>query len=317
MERKSITALLLAAMMVGGLAYASAGQRAFAHNFSGDESATFLANVDAIKIQLMLVGGNYAGNPDSAKEHAEHASEHLSASDIKEITEKNQRLGTALPAALEKLKTSIAGNSPRSEIVQQIKDINGMLGETITVRIDKSQLSNSTVNALMFTNLVNEVLESYQDAYGMSEEDHSGSMNMTDSDTNSTGMTGSMAMNSTEAAPGKIVNMAAYQSANWLALKASSLYYKLKAVAPSGSDASMTKLRAGLDELKSAIGSQASLDDVTVIVHTKIHQNVMDAFGLKMAEEGSGDHGSMSGMSSGNMTGGNMSGGSMQGNMMQ
>jgi hypothetical protein len=296
MERKSTTALLLAAMMVGGLAYASAGQRAFAHNFSGDESAAFLANVDAIKVQLMLVGGNYAGNPDSAKMHADHASEHLGAADIKEITEKNQRLGTDLPAALEKLKTSVAGKSPRSDIVQQIKDINGMLDETVTVRIDNSQLSNSTVSALVFANLVNEILESYQGAYGMSDEDNnSGSMNMTDSSMNHT--------SSTAMASDKIVNMASYQSANWLALKASSMYYKLNLVAPSGSDASMTKLRAGLDELKSAIGSQASLD----------------AFGLKLAEESDGhDHGSgeMSGMS-GNMTGGNMTGGSMEGNMTQ
>ena len=313
MERKSTTALLLAAMMVGGLAYASAGQRAFAHNFSGDESAAFLANVDAIKVQLMLVGGNYAGNPDSAKMHADHASEHLGAADIKEITEKNQRLGTDLPAALEKLKTSVAGKSPRSDIVQQIKDINGMLGETVTVRIDNSQLSNSTVSALVFANLVNEILESYQGAYGMSDEDNnnSGSMNMTDSSMNHT--------SSTAMASDKIVNMASYQSANWLALKASSMYYKLNLVAPSGSDSSMTKLRAGLDELKSAIGSQASLDDVTVIVHTKVHQNLMDAFGLKLAEDSDGhDRGSgeMSGMS-GNMTGGNMTGGSMEGNMTQ
>ncbi|AIF84880.1 hypothetical protein NTE_02842 [Candidatus Nitrososphaera evergladensis SR1] len=310
MERKSTTALLLAAMMVGGLAYASAGQqRAFAHNFSGDESAAFLANVDTLKIHLMLVGGNYVGNHDSARQHAEHAAEHLSAATIKEIAERNQRLGTDLPAALGKLKTSVEGNSPRSEIVQQIKDINGLLGETVAARIDKSQLTNSTVNALVFADLVNEILESYQGAYGVMEEgdhDHSsGSMNMT----------GSSSSAMEEGAHDKVVNMPAYQSARWLALKASSMYYKLSAVAPAGSEASMAKLRSGLDELKNAVDGQSSLEAVTVIVHGKVHQNLMDAFSLPMEEEGSSSDHDQETEISGNMTG-NMTG-SMEGNMTQ
>ncbi|AIC15665.1 hypothetical protein [Nitrososphaera viennensis] len=299
MERKSTTALLLAAMMVGGgLAYASAGQRAFAHNFSGDESAAFLANMDTLKIHLMLVGGNYMGNHELAREHAEHAAGHLSADTIKEISEKNQRLGTDLPAALEKLKTSVEGNSPRSEIVQQIRDINGLLGETVTVRIDSGQLTNSTVRALVFANLVDGILESYQGAYGMAEggsHDHSGSsMNMT---------------GSTEEAHDKIVNMPAYQSAKWLTLKASSLYYKLNAGAPDGSADSMAALRSGLNELKSAVDSRASLESVTVIVHGKVHENLAKAFDLPLdghAAESHDDDEESSMDMSGNMTGNNM-----------
>ncbi|HVX02302.1 MAG TPA: hypothetical protein VHA09_04045 [Nitrososphaera sp.] len=327
MGRKSTAALLLAAVMVmGGLAYASAGQqRAFAHNFTGDESAAFLANVNTIKIHLMLVGGDYVSNPDLAKEHAEHAAEHLSASDIKEISEKNQRLGTDLPAALEKLKNSVDGNSPRSDIVQQIKDINGMLGETVTARIDSSQLTNSTVNALTFANLINEVLESYQGAYGVMEED-GGSMNMSnmtmtmaDNDSSSMAMGGEGGAETHD----KIVSMPSYQSAQWIALKASSMFYQLNQEAPAGSEASMAKLRAGLDELKSAIYNKASLDAVTVIVHGKVHQNLMDAFSLPMAgEEMSATSDTSSAMSGNmdNMTGGstgNNSSSSMQGNMTQ
>jgi hypothetical protein len=317
MERKSTTALLLAAMMVGGLAYASAGQRAFAHNFSGDESASFLANVETIKIHLMLVGGDYPHQVDFAADHAGHAIEHLDNSTIKEITERNARLGTDLPAALAKLESSVKGNSPRSDIVQQIKGINGLLGETVKIRIDNAQLSNSTVQALKFAGVVNEILEAYNGAYGVdaSSGDSHSSMNMTaNSGMNSTSSMGRQPHD-------KIVDMASYQSAQWLVLKASSMYNGLNAVAPTGSDASMAKLRAGLDELKSAIANQKSVDDVTVILHGKVHQNLMEAFHLPMASEAPAaghDHTTdeKSGQMSGNMTG-NMTGGSMQGNKTQ
>ena len=317
MERKSTTALLLAAMMVGGLAYASAGQRAFAHNFSGDESASFLANVETIKIHLMLVGGNYPHQPDFAADHAAHAVEHLDNGTIKEITERNARLGTDLPAALSKLEGSVRNiSTPRSDIVQQIKDINGLLGETVKIRIDDGQLSNSTVQALKFAGVVDEILEAYNGAYGITDEgdghDHSG-MNMTDNsgmgNTNSTN-TG-MDQAQTQASK-KIVNMASYQSAQWLALKASSMYNGLKMIAPTSSDVSMTKLRAGLDELSGAIASQKSAEDVTVIVHGKVHQNLMDSFHLPMTtEKPAEDHDHATeekpaGEMSGNMTGGNM-----------
>jgi hypothetical protein len=292
MERKGVITLLLATIMVGGVIYASAGQRVFAHNFSGDESAAFLANVDALKIQLMLVGANYSGNHASATEHAGHAIEHLNADQVKEIAEKNQRLGRDLPAALEKLKTTVEGNGPRSDIVQQIKDLNDMLGDALSTRIDSGQISNSTVQALVFANLVNEVLESYQNAYGIGEEaanDHSG-MNMTASNIvqgkSTMNMTGTIINTSEDSGThDKIVNLSAYQSARWLTLKTSSMYYKLNTLAPANSSEPMAKLRAGLDELKSAVESQKSLDDMTLIIHGKVHQNLMDAFHLKMQEE--------------------------------
>lgn len=315
MERKNTTALLLAAiMMVGGLAYASAGQRAFAHNFSGDESASFLANVETIKIHLMLVGGDYPYQAGFAADHAAHAVEHLDNGTIKEITERNARLGTDLPAALAKLEASVKGNTAsRPDIVQQIKDINGLLGEAVKVRIDDAQLSNSTVQALKFAGVANEVMEAYNGAYGIDEDgddDHS-NMNMIDS--NSTSMNGTSSME--QPSHDKIVDIASYQSARWLVLKASSMYNGLDAMAPAGSDASMAKLRAGLDELKSAIANQKPVDDVTVILHGKVHQNLMDAFHLPMHPESSmADHATMdedSGPMSGNMTGGSMQGNNM------
>ncbi len=301
MERKGTIALLLAAVMVAGLIYSSAGQRAFAHNFSGDQSASFLANVETIKIHLMLVGGDYPHQSDFAVDHAAHAVEHLDNGTIKEISERNARLGTDLPAALSNLESSIKAKSPRSEIVQQIKTINGLLGETVKIRIDNAQLTNSTVQALKFAGVVNEILEAYNGAYGISEGSDSG-MNMTDHSSMNMSTTGNMTQ-----PHNKIVDMASYQSAQWLALKASSMYYGLKTTAPAASDVSMAKLRAGLDELKGAIASQQAPEDVTVIIHGKIHQNLMDAFHLPMQSEAPATGGKSSQMTGGNMTsGGNM-----------
>jgi hypothetical protein len=309
MERKGTTALLLAAVIVGGLIYSSAGQIAFAHNFSGDQSASFLANVETIKIHLMLVGGDYPRQTDFAVDHAAHAVEHLDNGTIKEISERNARLGADLPAALSKLESSIKANSPRSDIVQQIKAINGLLGETVRIRIDNAQLSNSTVQALKFAGVVNEILEAYNDAYGITEGDNS-SMNMTSHSSMNMSATGSM-----DQSHNKVVNMASYQSAQWLALKASSMYYGLKSLAPTSADASMIKLRAGLDELKSAIASQQPPGDVTVVVHGKVHQNLMDAFHLPMQSEApSSGHNPATDGKPGQLTGGNMT---SSGNMTQ
>src|SRR5262245_59253385 len=116
-------AILLAGMICAGAIYSVSGQRAFAHEFSGDESASFLALVESIKVELGLVQSNIGSNATLAEEHAEHAIEHLDEHTIGEISERNERLGTELPAALEDLHESV-GNSTSQEVQTKIQNIN-------------------------------------------------------------------------------------------------------------------------------------------------------------------------------------------------
>jgi hypothetical protein len=286
-------ALLLASMICMGTVYTIPNQRAFAHTFSGDESASFLATVEVIKVHLQLVKIDLATNATNSLEHAEHAAEHLDNDTIKEITEKNKRLGTDLPAALKDLQETLEGSNPTAaDIDQKVTNINNLLDETITVRIEKTQLSNSTVQGTMFANLVDEILESYNGAYGIEEEGENGSMNMTES--NSTGessnssmqMSGSDENKTSSEGNDTIVNMVAYEGAQALTVRAQELFdTKLKAMAEANATQAVIDLDAGLKHLKQAIDDKAPHDEVDVIVHSEVHPNIQKSFNLQVIPE--------------------------------
>ncbi|HKZ60800.1 MAG TPA: hypothetical protein VJZ68_00075 [Nitrososphaera sp.] len=115
------------------------GHCAFAHIFSGDGSASFLALVESINVELDLVQSNLASNVTLAEEHAARAHEHLGEDIIEETSERNERLGKDLPTALEDLHDSVA-NSTTQQIQAKVQNIDDLLGEAVTVRIDSERL---------------------------------------------------------------------------------------------------------------------------------------------------------------------------------
>ncbi|HKU49548.1 MAG TPA: hypothetical protein VJP79_06335, partial [Nitrososphaera sp.] len=151
MNKASITAVTLAAVLLLGLTAAS--KNAYAHSFSGDESADFLAIVEEMKAELQLIKSNAATNSTLAAEHVEHGLEHLTNDTLKEISERNERLGRELPASLNELQESIeSGNFTAADVDQRISEIGDLLDETVQVRIDQAQMNNSTVQALVLAN---------------------------------------------------------------------------------------------------------------------------------------------------------------------
>src|SRR2546422_2273038 len=247
-------AFLLMGMICMGAVYAIPNQRAFAHTFSGDESASFLATVEVIKVHLDLAKKDLATNATLSAEHVEHAGEHLTNDTIKEITERNKRLGTDLPASLKDLLEALeGGNATAADVNGQVTNINSLLDETVTVRIEKTQLTNSTVQGTMLADFADEILESYDGAYG----------NQT-----------------------TIVNMMDYESAQALAARAQELFdTKLKAMAEANATVAVTALDAGLKKLKQAIDDKAAPDDVDSIVNKDVHPNIQKAFNLQIIPE--------------------------------
>ena len=274
-------ALLLMGIIFMGAVCAVTNQRAFAHTFSGDESASFLATVEVIKVHLQLAKNDFATNSTLSAEHVEHAGEHLTNDTIKEITERNKRLGTELPTSLTELQETLeGGNATASDVNEQVANINSLLDETVTIRIEKTQLTNSTVQGTMLADFVDETLESYNGAYGVEEEHEEGSMNEI--------QIGS-ANNMTSSEEGEhttIVNMMDYESAQALAARAQELFdTKLKAMAEANATEAVTALDAGLKKLKQAIDNKAPLDEVDVIVHSEVHPNIQKAFNLQIIPE--------------------------------
>ncbi len=299
MKNRQAYALVLTGIICMGAIYAVPGQQAFAHEFSEDESASFLALIESIRVELGLVQSNFVSNVTLAEQHAEHAHKHLDEHTIKEISERNKRLGTALPAALEELHDSI-GNSTTEQVQADIQEINNLLAETITVRISNEQLSNSTVWALVVANMADAVLEHYGAAYGMETEEGGGghghdeeeSDNMTETttteDNNMTHGTreeagGSMSMGEGNDA---IVNVVHYQTSQGLAARTQVLFNEqVKNMAPANATQAVADLEAGLDHLIQAINNKELFADVEVIVHSEVHPHLQTAFNLQVIPE--------------------------------
>jgi hypothetical protein len=304
--RKCTFALVLAGLVSFGLVFANNNQQAYAHTFSGDESASFLALAESIKTELQLVQSNLTSNGSVAEEHAAHAHEHLDDNTVEEIAERNERLARDLPAALEDLQLSLK-NSTAEQVSAQVQNINDLLAETVTVRVDSEQLNNSTVWALVIANMADGVLEHYKAAYGIETNETGGghahgnesSSNMTH-DNESVTMTASTNETAMEDDHGnmtrdgggnnnnntEVVNEVHYQAAQGLANRTIQLFNdQVRELAPDNATEAVADLEAGLQNLKQAIDNREMPTDVEVILHTEVHPNLQAAYNLQVAPE--------------------------------
>jgi len=247
----------------------------FGHTFSGDESASFLTIVEMIKIESQLAQKDLASNATNAKEHAEHTTEHLTANNTKEINERNPRLATELNNTLSDFVKTFESKSPsESDVKDKVSNISDLLSEVVSARIDKEQLNNVTVKALVVNDLVGEGLEHYGSALGMNESSHA---------ENKTSASNATENGSNETA--KIVDNADYQSAQAAMTRAIDMYNEIK---PSGNTNS-TELGNSLNSLKDKIDSKSAFDQADKLVDEKITPLLKGIFKLSLAEEG--DHG--------------------------
>lgn len=304
-EKKSIMPLLMGTvvMLAGFNTHAILG-----HNFSPDESASFLALVNILKAEAQMVQQNLASNNMSlASDHANKALALLTDDVNKEIGERNQRLSDDLSTALASLKTSTElahGNKTASDIDLLVNDINGILDEIVTARIDPDQLNNSTIQVLAVAELLDEVLRNYGDAFavgydmtnmsmmtmdGHNNTNNSGenssihsisTMNMGDGDDN-------MSMEDMSNSNDILINTTDFQTAQALALKVQELFDNqiMNSSLSEGSetaDQTINNVSAALEDLVRSIDGKASPMDIMMIIHTRIHPNLMAAFGLQL-----------------------------------
>jgi hypothetical protein len=242
----------------------------FGHTFSGDESASFLTIVEMMKIESQLAEKDLPSNATIAKEHAEHTTEHLTANDTKEIKERNPRLATELNSTLTDFVNSFESKSPSGSVVKdKVSNISDVLSEVVSARIDKEQLNNVTVKALVVNDLVGEGLEHYGSALGMNESSHA---------ENKTSGSNATENGSNETA--KIVNDVDYQSAQAAISRAIDMYNEIK---PSGNTNS-TELGKSLNSLKDKIDSKSPFDEIDKTVDEKITPLLSGIFKLNLAE---------------------------------
>lgn len=270
MRQLIITFLILS--IVSSVAVSNPLNRAFAHTFSGDESATFLALLEMIKTEAHLAQQNLGTNVTLAHEHAEATTEHLDANQTKEISERNARVSNELNDSLTALKNTFNSTSPptASDIKDKVSNVDAILGEVLSVRIDKNQLNNVTVKASTINDLVGETLEHYGEAVGHEDTNKS-------SESNSTTNASSSAV--------KIVNEAAYQTAQALSSRVIELYKDVNSKALNSTAAE--NAQSGLEMLKSDIDKKVPFDTIDKLIDSTISPALNSAYDLKLKlEEG-------------------------------
>ena len=257
-------------MLVGSILNAN---NVLGHTFSGDESASFLAGIEMTKIELKLAADQAVSNTTNAKEHVDHLTEHITANDTKEIKERNSRVADELNKTMTDFVNSIESSSPaQSDVNTKASSINDVLSEVVSARIDKEQLDNVTVKALVVNDLVGESLEHYGSALGMAEAGH---------DVNESNTTSSEHIENQNNETSSIVNVADYQSAQAAVSRAIELYNEIK---PTG-DSNSSQLADSLNTLKSKIDSKSAFDEIDKVVDEKITPLLSDMFKLNLAEE--------------------------------
>lgn len=258
---------------------------AVAHTFSGDESASFLALVEMIKIEAHLAQRDLSSNITLAQEHANHTGEHLDINQTKEIAEKNQRLANELNSSLIGLNDAFNSKTPptTTDINEKVSNLDAILGEIISARISKDQLDNVTVKALTINDLIGETLEHYGEAVG--HEENASSSNMTSHSNGSESVANTSTHNeNTTANATAIINQVDYESAQAIASRVSSLFSELKPSVPSNASSNATTIENALKTLKDDIDKKVPFDTLDGLVDEQIIPVLNSTFNLKLKE---------------------------------
>jgi hypothetical protein len=261
-------------------------QNAYAHDFTPYESASFLSFIEQLRVESELVQSNLADNNISlAHQHANKAAALLTPNITKEIAERVQRVSQDLSTAVSDLQniSSQQQQEPSASEINQLANLDAILDEAVSARIDREQRDNVTIQALAFANLVNSVLRDYGNAYavGFDMTNMSNMAGMADMPGSNRNMSLTSVMSTELDRNYSLVNAADYQSAQALANKALEIF-KTK-LAPMESSSNRTAfIMNGLMQLNNSIKSKASPMDIMMIVHTQIHPNLMKMFGLQL-----------------------------------
>ena len=285
-----------------------------AHNFSTSESAVFLALTDALKAETQLAQQSIEnGDLSSAGKHSDRAMALLNDNTTKEIAERNQRLADDLHNTLQSIQsaaTTASNNNSLNDIGFLVDDASGIIDEVVSARIEPAQLNNSTIQALRLVELLDKILTSYGNAYGVGFDMTNMSMMMTMDSSNSGANDGMNSMSSTNMSMGNesgvdmsmsgmsmndnnsvsdsiLANNTDYETAQVIAKKINEVFNGEIINASSETNSTITSqsidnINSGVQELVAKIDGKAPPMDIMTIVHTKIHPNLITAFNLSL-----------------------------------
>ena len=257
----------------------------YAHTFTGEESASLLSVIKILQAENNLVQSNLASSLTLAQDHANAIADVVRGNHTfgvlpDEVSENNKRVAADVIKAVDALRTTFNSKQKPSEadVKAKLDNLNAVLQEAVTVRVPKDHLSNSTVNAGVTRDLVNETLRQYGYAHGISVGKGA--------NTSSSNANAVSAANSHNT----IVNMSAYQSAQVLASQAQSMISQIKTTVPANATSSVTttttttsaitKVDNDLSQLKNSIDMKSPYEKVASLVQKTIYPDLKAAFKL-------------------------------------
>jgi hypothetical protein len=292
-------------------------QQIFGHNFAGDESASFLALMDQMQTEMNLINTNVnANNQSLAQDHLNKINELYTETIKKEITERNERVANEISSIINETAVAITQEKNNKDISETVKTFNDVIEEAISVRIDQDALTNATVHALHFANLINSIDVSYATAVGTepvnmsamnmhamnmgtAENDNNMSHNNNHNNSNSNmanmdmdresndssmaNMSQHTANNSNAIETSTITDIATYQTAKELTNVATDLFNStIKQNIPSNATDNSNTIESSLQQLKDMIESKAPYDKVMGVIHGPIQTNMLETFNLPL-----------------------------------
>ena len=264
---KRAVAILLVGIISSGLIYS---YPAYAHNFGGDESASWLAKVAEIKTEVGLVA-KHVGDKEAVDYYADALGEYWTANDTKEMGERNTLLQQEIPATINATLTDAGAGSP-SAVDADVSKLNGYLDESVPVRVDKDKLNNATVQALAVTFVLKEALEKYGHALNSTVDlNDMSQMNMSGGS-----MSGSMSTS-------MIVDKNAYENSVSLATAAQQMFSDIASKNPSKSS-NNDKISSGLTKLVQDLNNKADVNTIMTDAHVGIHPTLISAYNIQEAK---------------------------------
>ena len=250
----------------------------YGHEFAEDESASFLALLDKMQVELNLINNDLLANNQSlAKDHFNQLNGLYSKHIKDEIAEKNKRIANEISMIINDTGTNLNAAEPNTGIENILNNFNDVSLEAITVRITPDALNNATVHALHFGDLINYIDLAYATAFDTKP------MNVSATDIHheeeETNMTGTDIEHAEEKM--NITNPASYQTAKELTNIAIDLYNSnLKEHASVNATEKADSIEAGLQQLKEIIEAKKPYKDAMGIIHGLIQTNLKEIFNL-------------------------------------
>ena len=279
----------------------------YGHNFAGDESASFLALMDQVQTEMNLINTNLiADNQSLAKAHLNQINELYTKNIKKEIAERNERIANEISAVINVTEIYIEehgrGEEQNQNIPKSIEHFKDVISEGISVRIDLDAMTNATIHALHFTNLINSIDLSYANALGTKPMNMS-AMNM-DNDSMFNGNNNTMldmqmdrrnssnmksiskdigSNSNTNETSTIVTNIASFQTAKGLTNNAIELFNStIKQNIPSNVTYNENGIESSLKQLKNMIESKEPYDKIMRIINGVIQTNIQDIFKLRL-----------------------------------